>query len=207
MKIALFGGTGRVGELVMKQALMDGNEVTALVRNSEKVTPHRRLTVVEGNVQDASLIQQTIQGADVVFSALGTDKTTTLTDAMPLILQAMQETRCSRIITIGTAGILNSKVTDGKLRFNGGDSNRKLTFAASEHAKVYEQLEQSTVDWLIVCPTYLPDGPAKGDYIVEEDWLPEGGTQITVGDVAQFAYGQLQFPTYSKVRVGIIDRQ
>ena len=108
-----------------------------------------------------------------------------------------------RIITIGTAGILNSRLNPGSLRFQGGDSNRKLTFAAEEHAAAFRLLEKTNLDWTIVCPTYLPDGKAYGNYRIEKDFLPEGGKQITVGDTAEFAYGQLENPEFIGSRVGI----
>ena len=45
MKIALFGATGRVGGEVLKLALVEGHEVTVLVRSPEKLVPHDRLTI------------------------------------------------------------------------------------------------------------------------------------------------------------------
>ncbi|MGI2328783.1 NAD(P)-dependent oxidoreductase [Planococcus sp. YIM B11945] len=201
-KIAVFGGTGRVGSRIIEQALLDGHHVTALVR-SEKLTPHPNLNIIVGNVRDKKGIEQTIDGADAVFSALGTDRTTTLAEAMPFIVEAMNSRGIRRIVTIGTAGILNSRLTPGMLRFQGGDSNRKLTFAAEEHAAVFRLLEQTGLEWTIVCPTYLPDGEARGNYRTETNFLPEGGKEITVGDTAQFAYSQLDSLEFIQTRVGI----
>ena len=41
MKIAVIGATGFVGSAILQEALQRGHEVTAIVRNPEKVTPHR----------------------------------------------------------------------------------------------------------------------------------------------------------------------
>lgn len=203
MKIALFGATGRVGLEVLKQALGEGHEVTVLVRSPEKLAPHDKLTVIQGDVRDANAVTLAIAGMDVVFSALGTDKTTTLTEAVPHLIKAMKDAGINRIVTIGTAGILQSKIDPQKLRYEAGDTNRRLTFAAEEHHKVYDMLRQSGLDWTIVCPTYLPDGVAVGDYRTERDLLPGAGKQISVGDTATFAYGELLQGDNIGFRVGI----
>ena len=115
MKIALFGATGRVGLEVLKQALGEGHEVTVLVRSPEKLAPHDKLTVIQGDVRDANAVTLAIAGMDVVFSALGTDKTTTLTEAVPHMIKAMKDAGINRIVTIGTAGILQSKIDPRKI--------------------------------------------------------------------------------------------
>lgn len=202
MKLAIFGATGRVGSEILKRALEDGHQVTALQR-SPKLDKHPNLETVFGNVREGKDIERTIAGADAVFSALGTDKTTTLTDALPFIIESMKRHGIKRIITIGTSGILNSRLEEGNLRYQGGDSNRKMTFAAEEHEKAYRLLEKSDLEWTIVCPTYLPDGEAKGGYRVEKDFLPEGGKEISTGDTGEFAYQQLEDSAFVRNRVGI----
>ncbi|MCJ1909523.1 NAD(P)-dependent oxidoreductase [Planococcus ruber] len=202
MNITIFGATGRVGQEILKHALVDGHQVKALVR-SLKLEDHDHLEVMTGDVRNQEDIERAIQGADLVFSALGTDRTTTLSEAVPFIKEAMEKQGIKRLITIGTAGILNSRMTPGVLRYQGGDSNRKLTFAAEEHEKVYRLLKASELDWTIVCPTYLPDGEASGSYRTEKDFLPEEGREITVGDTADFAYKQMESAEFSKSRVGI----
>ncbi|QHJ69346.1 NAD(P)-dependent oxidoreductase [Planococcus halotolerans] len=202
MKLAIFGATGRVGSEILKRALEDGHQVTALQR-SPKLDKHPNLETVFGNVREGKDVERTIAGADAVFSALGTDKTTTLTDALPFIIESMERHGIKRIITIGTAGILNSRLEEGKLRYQGGDSNRKMTFAAEEHEKAFRLLEQTDLEWTIVCPTYLPDGEAKGGYRVEKDFLPEGGKEISTSDTGEFAYQQLEDSAFVRSRVGI----
>lgn len=203
MKIALFGATGRVGTEVLKLALEDGHEVTVLSRSPEKLVTHDKLTIVQGDVREESDVARTIIGADVVFSALGTDKTTTLTEAVPHFIREMKASGIQRIVTIGTAGILQSRTDSEKLRYEAGDSNRRLTFAAEEHHKAYDMLRESGLDWTIVCPTYLPDGKAVGSYRMERDLLPKEGKKITVGDTADFSYGELIEGNHIEYRVGI----
>ncbi len=203
MNITIFGATGRVGSEFLSRALADGHHVTALVRTATKLSSHKNLTIVEGDIRNGLHVNEAVQDADVVFSAIGTDKTTTLTDAIPRIIEAMYKAEVKRIITIGTAGILQSRTNPEVYRFQSTESKRRLTFAAEEHAKVYEQLATTNLEWTIVCPTYLPSGEATGQWRTERNLLPEDGFEISVGDTALFAYQELLNPKFLKVRVGI----
>ena len=203
MRILILGATGRVGSLIVNHALRDGHEVTVLVRDPGKVQACEGLTVHEGNACNAADVRRAVEGQDAIISALNTDKTTTLSDSMPLIIEAMREFDVRRIVTVGTAGILQSRTEPELLRYQSNESRRRLTRAAEEHHRVYTLLQASTLDWTIVCPTYLPDGEAVGEYRAERDLLPEGGEKITVGDTAAFAYAQIEDRQYIRARVGI----
>jgi len=203
MRICVFGATGRVGSRIAALALRDGHEVSALVRDAGKIEAREGLTLVQGNALEKEDVRRTLRQADLVIGALNTDGTTTLSDSMPIIIDAMREFGIRRIVTVGTAGILQSRTEPELLRYQSSDSKRKSTRAAEEHRRVYELLQASELDWTIVCPTYLPDGEAVGGYRVERDRLPEGGERITVGDTAEFAYGQIEDRSYIGCRVGI----
>lgn len=204
MRILILGMTGRVGSEIAKLALEDKHQVTALVRTPEKITSNDdNLSVEKGDVTIKEDVERAMKDADAVISALNTDGGETLTESMPLIIEAMKAEGIKRIVTIGTAGILNSRVEDDVLRYQSSESKRKLTRAAEEHHKTYELLEASELDWTVVCPTYLPDGEATGEYREERNYLPEDGKKITVGDTAEFAYKQLESDEYVQSRVGI----
>lgn len=204
MNILLLGMTGRVGSEIAKLALGDKHQVTALVRTPEKISINDdNLSIIKGDVTVKEDVERAMKGADAVISALNTDGADTLTKSMPLIIEAMTDESIKRIVTVGTAGILNSRVEPDVLRYQSSESKRKLTRAAEEHHKTYLLLEDSNLDWTVVCPTYLPDGEAVGEHREERDFLPEDGKKITVGDTAEFVYKQLESDKYIKSRVGI----
>ncbi|QRG67673.1 NAD(P)-dependent oxidoreductase [Brevibacillus choshinensis] len=205
MKLLLLGATGRVGSHILTHALQDGHHVTTLVRSPEKLA-HKQddnLRVLTGNVLHPADVLQAIKGADAVISTLGTDGSTTLSEGTPHIIHAMNHEGIKRIITVGTAGILQSRAEPELLRYQSSESKRKLTRAAEEHHKAFTLLEQSGLDWTIVCPTYLPDGEQVGSYRVEADFLPENGTEISVPDTAAFTYSLIASEQYMRSRVGI----
>ncbi|WP_456276404.1 NAD(P)-dependent oxidoreductase [Bacillus sp. AK128] len=204
MNILVLGGTGRVGSHLVTYALCDRHHVTVLVRTPEKIQiTNENLTIIKGNVLNKNDIERAMHGIDVVISALNTDGTTTLSESLPLIIEAMENEGINRVITIGTAGILQSRNTPKSLRYQSSESKRKSTRAAEEHHKVYDLLKQTTLDWTIVCPTYLPDGERVGKYRIERDFLPKDGAKISVPDTAEFAYKQIKASEFIKSRVGI----
>lgn len=204
LNILILGATGRVGSQILTYALHDRHHVTVLVRTPEKIQINSgNLTIIQGNVLNKNDIVRAMHGIDVVISALNTDGTTTLSESMPLVINAMENEGIQRIITVGTAGILQSRTTPTVIRYQSSESKRKSTRAAEEHHKVYDLLKQSTLDWTIVCPTYLPDGEREGQYRIERNFLPEGGMKISVPDTAEFTYRQIESSDYVKSRVGI----
>ncbi|KJD43358.1 NAD(P)-dependent oxidoreductase [Paenibacillus terrae] len=209
MNLLLLGATGRVGRFILEYALADGHTVTALVRSPDKLEEYKlrygtQLQIVEGDATNAENVAQALEGGGTaVISALNTDGTTTLSVNMRLLIRLMQERSVSRLITVGTAGILQSRTEPGLYRYESSEPRRRSTRAAEEHRRVYELLRDSALDWTIVCPTWLPDGARTGIYRVEKDLLPEGGTQITTADTADFTYRQLSSTDFLHTRVGI----
>ncbi|MCP3779658.1 NAD(P)-dependent oxidoreductase [Paenibacillus sp. MZ03-122A] len=209
MNLLLLGATGRVGRYILDYALADGHAVTVLVRSPDKLEDYapgygNQLQIVQGDATNAEDVAQALKGgATTVISALNTDGTTTLSANIALLIRLMQEQSISRLITVGTAGILQSRTEPDLYRYESSETRRRSTRAAEEHRRVYELLRESALDWTIVCPTYLPDGEHTGIYRVEKDFLPEGGSQITTADTADFTYRQCKSYEFIRTRVGI----
>src|SRR4051794_2521151 len=90
LNILILGGTGRVGSQIVTYALHDRHNVTVLVRTPEKIQiNNEKLTIIQGNVLNKADIAQAMYGIDIVISALNTDGTSTLSESMPLIIEAV----------------------------------------------------------------------------------------------------------------------
>ena len=204
MNICLLGASGRVGSVILENALLNNNIVRALVRDKTRLLmTSPNLSVFEGNALNKNDIAKAIKGTDVVVSALNTDGTTTLSDSTSIIIRQMENQGIKRIITIGTAGILQARSEPTLYRFQSSESKRKSTKDAEEHLKVYLKLKDSGLDWTIVCPTYLPLGERIGEYRYEKNFLPENPSSISVFDTADFAFQQLFTDQFVGLRVGI----
>ena len=112
------------------------------------------MTVLQGDARISSDIENTIEDVDAVISVLGTDQTTVLTEATAYIVSEMENSDITRVITIGTAGILTSRVDSGLLRYQSSESKRKSNTAAKEHHKGYDIVKESLLDWTIMSSRY-----------------------------------------------------
>jgi uncharacterized protein len=203
MNIAIFGASGRVGSIVLENALQHGHRINVLVRNPQKIKQHPNVTIYEGDILHREDVEKTIKSCGAIISCLGTDKNDTLSKSMPIIVAAMRTNHIKRIITVGTAGILQSRIDKSLFRFQSGESKRKRTRAAEDHLKAFLILQTTKMDWTIVCPTYLPDGTRRGSYRTEKNYLPEEGKSISIYDTGDFVYSQLESNTFLHSRVGI----
>lgn len=106
MKIALLGATGPSGIQVVKEALERGHEVTAVVRNPEKLTQtHDKLKVVKADIFDSDTLVPHFEGQDAVLSCLGCPPSffsmwtiTFYTDSAKPIVAAMRKAGVTRLI-------------------------------------------------------------------------------------------------------------
>lgn len=70
MKIALIGASGFVGSALLKEALDRGHNVTAIVRNPEKIsTVNTNLSVVKADVMNGEDLVPALRDHDIVISA------------------------------------------------------------------------------------------------------------------------------------------
>ena len=62
MEIALIGATGFVGSAVLKEALDRGIQVTAIVRQPEKLQAQKNLAIIKGDVIDDDNLSELFKG-------------------------------------------------------------------------------------------------------------------------------------------------
>jgi uncharacterized protein YbjT (DUF2867 family) len=70
-KVAVLGGTGRVGHVVVEEALDAGHSVRMLVRGPDTGPARERLEVVRGDATDPGAVERLVRGCDSVISAIG----------------------------------------------------------------------------------------------------------------------------------------
>ncbi|SCC05924.1 MULTISPECIES: NAD(P)-dependent oxidoreductase [Priestia] len=119
MNIALLGTTDRVGQQLLELLLENNHKVKALVRNIQRLSiSHANLTVIEGDAREEKVLDCLFHGQDVVISTLGTDGANVISESMPVIVKAMNNQGIERIITVGTAGILQTRTEPSLYRFS-----------------------------------------------------------------------------------------
>jgi putative NADH-flavin reductase len=205
MHLALFGASGRTGQLLTERALAKGHTLTVLVRNPASYPYATRVKVVQGDAFTPSAIAQTLVGADAVLSALGArslKKEDVLERAVPLILRAMDDAQLSRIIVLGSSGALDSALAKQPAyrRWIVENIVYKTMLkwpVASQRAQI-AALQASDLDWTMVMPPMLTNGAGRGLYRIDGEALPRNGSRIARADVADFMIQQLTIPTWSR---------
>jgi putative NADH-flavin reductase len=200
MNLLIFGSTGPSGIPLIQQALEQGHVVTAFARNPAAITfTHDRLRVHKGDILDAASVEAAVQSQNAVLSTLGVrklGKNTILSDGTKNIINAMQQLNVRRLIIETSLGVGDSR---GQMSWIFEKIVRptylRNVFADKEIQEQY--IRQSDLDWIIVRPAMLTNGPHTGTY---EIWLGEKPTgvklKISRADVADFMLKQLTDPVY-----------
>ena len=199
--LALFGGTGKIGGLVLERALAAGHDVRALVRDPARLSlTSDRLTVVSGDVLDPGAVERTVAGTSVVLSLFGQIKgspPTLQTDGTRNIVEAMHRHGVSRLVTLSGGalradGLDQPKLADKLIVFLMRRLSPHVLADAEGHRKV---LEASGLDWTVVRAPRVQDTPARGSYRVGSVGV-DASTSISREDLADFILSQVEDSRY-----------
>lgn len=203
MNIAIFGASGSTGLLLTKRILYAGHQVTALLRTPQTFTLRGAVHVVQGSVFDPALVASTVEGAEVVFSALGAHslrKEDVLERAVPVIVAAMQQKGVRRIIVLGSAGAkpdaLDKQPAWRRWIVEHLVYRTLLKWPVASQRSQYATLSATDLDWTMVMPPMLTHGRARGKWRVDPDALPRNASYISRHDVASFMLQQIDNPQY-----------
>ena len=206
--VLVLGATGGTGQQVVAQAIRLGHTVTALVRDPTRLStrgiPPERLRVLTGDLNDdGSALAAAMHGQDVVVSTLGVGKSFRsgglIAQSMGRIIHGMAAQGLRRVLVTSAFGVGETyrdvpRVPRIFIRLLLGDIYRDKL--AGE-----ELLRRSILDWTVVCPTGLVDGPATGRYRVGERLALRGMPRIARADVAAFLLAQIEDPTFLRKQV------
>ncbi|MCA9917982.1 MAG: SDR family oxidoreductase [Anaerolineales bacterium] len=197
MKLAVFGATGGTGKEIVTQALEAGHEVTVLVRDSSRLSVmHDKLYLVIGDVLNLEKVEEALAGSEAVCCSLGNTANNpdfVVSDGTQNIIEGMKKQGISRLVVVSALGV-------GETRERVSISFKMLMKTVLR--KAYEDKErqeqivrESGLDWVIVRPGGLTNGPATGEYKFGLD-PTIGGGQVSRADVADFVLQQLTDDTY-----------
>src|SRR5437870_5616111 len=201
LRILIIGATGGTGRELVRQALEQGHQVTALVRKPKKMKlEHPNLRVVKGNVRDYDSIESAMREQSAVLCALGTKRffypNRVLSNGTANILRAMKSCGVPRLVCESSLGVGNSVGWLGLL-YTFFVVPLILPFIFWDKVRQEKLIAESGVDWVIVRPAVLTNGSARGSY----RHGPNLGNflrtnRISRADVADFMLKQLTDDTY-----------
>ncbi len=183
MKVTVLGATGGTGQWVIKLLLKEGHEVTAYVRNPEKIEDKSEgLKVIKGEIFDIEHLGQSLLDQEVLISCLGsntTKKSTQLREMATAVLKATEKTEVKHIIYMATAGIDDEFTGPFKwfIRLILGN-------VMDDHKAAANLYRNSGIDYTIIKPMQLKDNDLTGKYVSSLDGLPSSRKAISRANVA-----------------------
>jgi len=200
MRILVIGATRGIGKALVDCALLENNEVSALVRNPDQLKKKpSQLNVIKGDILDKEDVAEAIKGQEAICSCVGVPITFKPVDLFSRgaanVIEAMQQNDGQKYIAVTGMGAGDSKGHGGFLY----DSIFKPLFLKSiyEDKDREEQLIKESpggIDWLIVRPAGLTNGPRTGRYRVLHDLEGITARRISRLDVADYMLKQLKNP-------------
>jgi putative NADH-flavin reductase len=189
MKLLILGATGGTGKQIVAQALEAGHNVTALARPGATPGPaDPRLRLIGGDLQNVTALAGAMRGQDAVISAIGRGysfKSEHLIErTVPVILAAMQAAGVRRLLFTSAVGV-GPSFADAplmpRLFF------RTLLRGIYADKLIGDQLIRSSdLDWTIVQPSQMTDGPLTRTYRSGQRLTMSGMPRISRADVAHF---------------------
>lgn len=197
MKVALIGATGNAGSRILAELSRRGHEVTAIVRNPEKVPVQPSVTARKGDVSDQGRLSELLAGHDVAVSAVHF----TQSDPQKLI-QAARDSGVKRYLVVGGAGSL--EVAPGVRLVDTPDFPSAYKAEATAGAIFLDLLRQERdLEWTFISPSamFVP-GERTGRFRLGKDQLltNEQGSSISFEDYAIALVDEVEKPAHSRQR-------
>jgi putative NADH-flavin reductase len=223
MKLIVFAASGGVGRQVLDQAVAEGHDVTAVVRDPAKlsgaVPGGARVVTADLATPDPAALATAVQGADAVVSGLGPRSNSDAGIAAlgtRAIVEAMQAAHVRRIVVVSAApvGTVPAPGRPKPPKHDPGDGffMRHLFshVAGVAFGKVYADLAHmeavladSALDWTVVRPPRLTGKPLTGIYRTAHGRNLRGGWSVSRADVAHLMLRVLEQPETIKQPIGI----
>ena len=200
MRIAVIGASQGIGYELLKMALEEGHEVTALLRNPSKLSiSNSRLKIVKGDILDAASATAVTSGQDAVCVCIGIPPTrkpvNVFSRGVQRVLAAMDRGSHQKLIAVTGIGAGDSK-GHGGFFYDRLINPLLLGTIYADKDRQESIIKASNVEWLIVRPGFLTNGPRTGKYRAINNLSGITAGKISRLDVADFMLKQLAAPTH-----------
>ncbi|MEM5449421.1 NAD(P)-dependent oxidoreductase [Paraburkholderia guartelaensis] len=189
LKIALFGATGMVGSRIAAEAARRGHQVSALVRQPERVATAPNVHAAKADLLDAASVAAAVRGHDVVASAYAPpkDQLGDLLVASRALVEGVRAAGLERLVVVGGAGSL--EVAPGKQLVDTEgfpDAYRAIALAHREAFDYYRTV--TDIDWTFFVPAaIIAPGERTGTFRTGANTLiadAKGESRISAEDYA-----------------------
>ena len=205
-RILVLGATGGTGRQVVEQAVAAGIDVTVIVRDPAKLSsPVQSIRVLTGDLlHNTAVLTAAVAGQDAVISTLGVGQSFKpgglIRTTAPAVVAALQQQGVRRLVFTSAFGVGATRQDTPLLPRLFMATLLRRIHADKEAGE--EAILNSPLDWTIVYPVGLTDGPKTGKYRAGERLSLSGFPRISRADVADFLLRQVDDPEF--VRKGVL---
>ncbi|XVV09447.1 NAD(P)-dependent oxidoreductase [Actinoplanes sp. CA-131856] len=217
MRLVIVAATGGIGRELLKQSLAAGHDVTAVVRNPDKITEAVRVVPADLSRPDVFALAEAFEDADAIVSGLGARTNAeagVATRGTEAIIEAAPEGARLVVVSAAPMGTVPSPARTHPPRHDPGDGffmrHLGARFAKTMFRTHYEDLatmedavRACPLDWTISRPPRLTDKPLTGRYRTAVDRNVRGGTSISRADVAHQMLRCVTDPTTIHHTIGV----
>lgn len=209
MKIAVVGANGRVGSLIVKEAIERGYDVTGIA-NGVNTSPSKKYI----NKNGLDLTKNDLKDFDVVVDAVGgwtLETIPNITNVM-IHLASLLKGEKTRLIVVGGAGSLFVNKERTVTVDMGPDFPESWKPLSSAHGKGLKVLRESKdLNWTYISPAcnFVADGIRTGEYKLggEELTLSSNGTsEISYADYAIALVDVFESGKFNKERISVVSK-
>jgi putative NADH-flavin reductase len=195
MKLLVVGASRGIGRELAERAAREGHSVTALARRPGGIKPGAEgVRTVKGDIRDKDKVAAAVAGQDAVCIAIGINPAfgpvTVFSEGTRTVVEAMERHSVRKLICVTGIGA-------GDSRGHGGFLYDRIVFPIFLK-RIYEDkdaqetiVRSSSLDWVIVRPGFLTNGPVTGRYRALADLAGVTCGSISRGDVAHFILREL----------------
>lgn len=209
MKIGIIGATGKAGNLILREALDRGHEVTAIVRSASKVED-KSLNVLEKDVFD--LTAEDAKSFDVIVNAFGAPagKENLHVEAGQALINVLKEAPNTRLIVVGGAGSLFTDETQTLRVVDSPGFPDAYKATATNQGKNLQDLQASSgIQWTFLSPAgfFNSEGVRTGKYESGKDQIlvnSEGNSYISYADYAIALVDEIENPQHKNERFTVV---
>ncbi len=209
MKIAIIGATGFVGSTVLNEALHRGHEVTAIARNTDKITKSdEKLNKVIADIDDSANLAKILAGHDAVVNAFNAGWTNPnlyadFIKGSETIQKAVKDSGVKRLLVVGGAGSL--EVAPGVQLVDTPEFPEQWKSGATAARDYLNTLKKETdLDWTFLSPAInLHPGKRTATFRLGTDqpvFDANGKCEISVEDLAVAIIDELETNRFIKKR-------
>lgn len=211
MRIGIIGATGKVGNLVLEEAIERGHDVTAIVRNASKLS-NSNINVLEKEIYD--ITAEDLKDLDVVVNAFGAplgEEEAHVTAGRALI-EALKGTDTRAIIVGGAGSLYVDKAQTTKL-IDTPEFPEIFVPTAKGQGRNLQDLEATQgITWTFLSPSadFNAEGVRTGSYQSGKDNLlvnSNGNSYISYADFAIAILDEIENPQHINERFTVVGEE